>query len=221
MTTFETYLPIFRGFYGSYYDPSENGYIENEVEYINEKRGELGLPPIGENDLDVDWQKFFNDVAKIITQQVADILTEFLGFKITIEYEQLISPKEYNFYNDSIDCKISFCPFSLWRVISKYKKELGMAINERYSSRDGFISYYYNSFGLWRQDYNNDELNLNHAVGAVLDMLACIIIPRDVMLNAEYTDDYILEILNIDKLLPREENPNEINRRTEIGEQTT
>lgn len=221
MTTVQTYLPLFTGLYDSVYCPS-NFYDEEIVEEINIKRAKQNLPPIRSWDIVYNWKQFHEEIAIKITENVAQLLTQFFGFEVQIEYEELKSPKEYNFENDSINCTIIFNPFSLWRLISKYKKEIDEALANEYTSVDGFSSWYGNSFILWREDYNKNSLNLAHAVGSIMDILAHIIIPKDIRDEVEIVEYDMPEILNMDILVPiTEGKANETDRRAEVGKQTT
>ena len=71
-----------------------------------------------------------------------------LKFELTLEFEELVSPKEYNFTTDRIFAKISNA--SAQMIFDQADKvKLNAHIRKRHSSRDGFYSFYANSLEAW------------------------------------------------------------------------
>ena len=85
----ETYLPIFKGFYGSIFEPDET----NEIDYINELRAEKELREIDYDDCKFNYSEYYKDVSKCLVDEIADELSEFVE---SIEFQQLKSPQFYN-----------------------------------------------------------------------------------------------------------------------------
>ena len=128
----KTYLPIFTGFYGSIYEPNE----ENEIDYINELREEKNLDKIDYDDCDFNYSDYFLEVAKGLVNEVENQMKEFVN---SIEFEELKSPKFYNYSNDSINVKINPNKKSIINYIRRYKDEWKKYLLENYKSCDGFI----------------------------------------------------------------------------------
>ena len=55
-----TYLPVFKGFYGNIYEPDET----NEIDYINELRNDKKLEPINYDDCEFDYDKYYLDISR-------------------------------------------------------------------------------------------------------------------------------------------------------------
>jgi hypothetical protein len=132
----ETYLPIFLGFYGSRFeDPNFDG----EAEHYN-------LPA------NFDFYKHFNSrayeqaLSKIFCDKVADAMSDFID---KVEFQELWSPKEYNFKNDSINCAITPNVRAISDYILQRREALSKYLEENLKSRSGFISFYNYSPDFW------------------------------------------------------------------------
>ncbi len=55
MKTYKTYLPIFKGYYGSIFKPNE----DSEIDYINELRTENNKPKINYDEIEFDYNKYY------------------------------------------------------------------------------------------------------------------------------------------------------------------
>ena len=159
MREIETYLPVFTGFYGTLF----GDIIEREEDNILED----------ENlDLDIvkfEYKKFMEDVSKECVGVFEEAFNRDLGTNIDISFENLISPREYNFTNDLIDVtfKVSDEDFEKIKVaIIENKDEISEMIEERFSSRDGFVSLTSTDFDEWIEDMEHYQ-----KFGALLEML--------------------------------------------------
>ena len=87
-------------------------------------------------------------------------------FKVSLSFESLRSPKEYNFTTDRIFAEIS--EDEVRRIFSEADKSLLTAITkEQFTSRSGFISFYSPDWRTW-----GDVLEWDHnQVGALLQAL--------------------------------------------------
>lgn len=164
-----TWLPGFNGFYGSWWD--DDGQKESEaIEHINEQREEKGLAPITYDDCIWDYEEYYKNLAVDITRTVGHYLT-VNGFIAGYEYEKLVSPREYNFANDSIHV-VMLLRSENEKVIRDYlrtnKEAFQKYIEGKYSSRSGFISHYSDDVDVW---LNDDYLTHMHKLGAVLDFI--------------------------------------------------
>lgn len=162
-----TWLPGFTGFYGSLWDEAGE---DQEIENINEVRKEKGLEPITWDDCEWDYQGFH----KTLSEDIAGVVSEYLkkvGFITGYEFEKLSSPREYNFVNDSIHVTYMLSE-SNEKAITDYlhtnKNAFEKYLDDRYTSRSGFISSYSNSVGVWLGD---EYLTHEHKLGAVLNFI--------------------------------------------------
>lgn len=151
----------FAGFYDSLWshmlDDQANQFCEYEAEYREE---ENGIPP--ELRLDAnEFAEILNDVTNYKAQQehlarhYVDAFNEWakdqIGFDPKLSFEEMTSPRYYNFETDRIFCTISQkVARGLFAISKKEKHErLAAAIKERHTSYDGFISFYSNDLASW------------------------------------------------------------------------
>ena len=94
MNTIKTHLPIYSGNYGTIWEDAPNE--EYEVEYINELREEKNLKPIEFDDVEFDYETFYNELSELISDEVEFVLKDYVH---SIEYLKLNSPRYYNYSN--------------------------------------------------------------------------------------------------------------------------
>ncbi len=165
-----TYLPLFTGFYNTIWEMDDSYLIE-----------ELNVDM--EN---IDYTKYREDVSK----ELCRVLPEHCDLIESVLYEALVSPRFYNFGNDSINCEVSL---SSKEAVDEYLADNADAFSEylkdRYTSRDGFASSYSNDPKDWT-DWKDDQ----HKFGAVLDFWFLneevdeYEVYQDVVSNLEETD---------------------------------
>lgn len=174
MKTIKSYLPIFQGFYGSLFDSdqAEEMVLENEDLQFDE--------------VEFDFKEYRNRVAEKCVSSVWNFLKND-GFEIDIEFEEVYSPKFYNFTNDVINCtyKISdrdfnsliyYCEFNL----SEFKTFL----EDNYSSYSGFISFFATEPKKWFNEYlKEDSDKFERAFAGILEFY---------LENEDYTVDDML-----------------------------
>lgn len=144
MKKYEVLLNCFSGFYESIH----SGVFDQEEEMIIED-----FPGKTWNDF-----RFKQNEISYCKNYVSAIASE-IGLKL--EFMELTSPREYNFTTDKI---------SVW-ITSKDLKKISSALNSdalknlikrRFTSRDGFISWYSNDIEEWKEkkvtDWNCVEL---------------------------------------------------------------
>ena len=95
----ETWLPVFPGFYGTWYEPDET----NEIEYINQERQENGLTELPYDMIEFDYEEYENNVSQSACEVIESKLSKYIT---KIVFQNLSSPREYNFTNDSINCEV-------------------------------------------------------------------------------------------------------------------
>lgn len=142
-----TVIP-FAGFYESIFSElaeSSLFYITDSADNLNmEERDELaGLV------YDVqDFSALRDDIAKAYAESFSEWFKEETGFDLGLQFESMTSPREYNFTTDRIFCFIAPAVVdSLYRATDK--KILADIVKERFTSRDGFNSFYPNDLNQW------------------------------------------------------------------------
>lgn len=152
----KTFLPIFTGFYGSHWDEP---CFDGEEDYFE-------LPSDKDFWEFVDWDKYHEHIAREMCDEVQNLLSDFVS---EITFEGIVSPKYYNFGNDSINCEIEADRFKIQEYLYENKNKFDAYIKDNYTSRDGFMSSYSNDSNEWMTEWHTSE----HMFGAVLQFI-CI-----------------------------------------------
>ena len=171
MNKIGTWLPVFSGFYGTFWDQD---YIEPETLVIDSSAVHQDyMEWIVENVYDhIDYDQYRYDVVETCINFINGELPEGMSF----EFERIVSPKEYNFTNDSVNVLLTYTPKS-WDIISKYikdnKSDFETYIKDRYTSRPGFWSNYTNDVNEWLDIVDDLKKPVDymheHQLGAILD----------------------------------------------------
>ena len=164
MKTFETFLPIFPGFYNTYLEEFQ----ERQIELATDEEGEYTEETFFEENW--DWKKFNLEIAKDFTKKVEEHLQrEDPSLEVEIKFQKLNSPKYYNYHNDSIDISLELNLSKLIDLIGYNYEDLQLIIKNEYTSCSGFISSYSNNISDWIIDIINYEDN--HKISAIIEML--------------------------------------------------
>jgi uncharacterized protein YqeY len=150
-----SYLPIFSGFYNTIFEPQEDSVIEHPYKY---------------DDYDFDYKEYQQDMSKECVGIVEGWLKDF---DIKVKFEELISPREYNYGNDSINVEYTLGKDSMKKILDyleENKEAFAEYIKKRYTSRSGFISSYSSDSNEWITDLK-DESSLHHKLGSVLEFI--------------------------------------------------
>src|ERR1035437_692110 len=154
-----SFLPVFNGFYSTVFEPNEASEIEAPYTY---------------DDYEFDYEGYHNEVSKNCVKVIADKLIEF-GIKgISIKFELLSKPKEYNFANDSIWVKYRLTNEGLANVnkfLKNNKQAFADYIKQRYTSYDGFRSFWSNNSEVWFGEYLTNKKDLEHCFGAIMEFI--------------------------------------------------
>lgn len=159
---YETFCPLFPGFYGTQFEYDNE---EMDIENYNE-----------ENKTDLNWDDFnwdYADYHKRVSKEFVNKVERELKYylpTIKLEFQELSSPKEYNFYNDSIWVKCRVSLNKLLKLIEDKKVQAESYFAHKYTSCSGFISFHSNDV----EDWLNKEYILKepeHRIGALLDCL--------------------------------------------------
>ena len=183
----KTWLPIFSGFYNTIWD--NDGSIENEIYSINQDRKQ---GKIDYDNLKIDHKQYTEDISREVCNQIENVLHDYIE---KIEFENLQSPKQYNYINDSIDCTITPKIENIQKFIYENKGKFSLYLKNKYTSCDGFISHYNNDFLSWENDTNNfTTFENSHFLGSILQFIAEILNIQeiDIYYNMEiYISSYI------------------------------
>ena len=169
MNKLESTIP-FDGFYESFISDDIEHQIGQQIEWDSD------LYDLNEDEQQILWNSylsvnrlyFYNQIAKDYTNFYIDNLNAKLnyaypdhGFTLKATYKCFESPKEYNFTTDRIFIEIeeNHAIDFIKYLIKNYKKELENKIEERFTSRSGFSSFYKNSLDLWPKDYSEWDHN--------------------------------------------------------------
>lgn len=155
-----TELP-FPGFYGSSYSAALDSEAEHYVEHIAEcQQAEDGIPKelrLTEDEyadilLDVtDYSVAELTIAKAYVETFDSVASERLGFKLGLGFEEMTSPREYNFTTDRVFASISYGRALRLAALSRRDghSRLRAEIGNRFTSYDGFSSSYSNELAVW------------------------------------------------------------------------
>ena len=164
MNKLESTIP-FDGFYESFISADIEYQMGQQIEWdcdiydLNESEEEI----LYNNYLSVNTSYFYNQIAEDYTNLYIDALNERLkGFSLKANYKCFESPREYNFKTDRIFIEIeeNHAVDFIKYLVKNYKKELEKKIQNRFTSRDGFNSFYKNSIDLWTKDFKEWDCNM-------------------------------------------------------------
>jgi hypothetical protein len=184
-----TWMPMFPGFYGTFYD--DEHYIDwnYELEYFEGEDFRYNDDRIFENvtydDVDFDYDRYKTD----IVASFSDSLVQYLSEHKIVSYIgslEIVSPRYYNFSNDSVNCDIYLNEENIVNIhnyIYASKEEFSQFVKDNYTSCDGFISSYSNSFEDWERytdgfKFNNDG-DYSHYLGKVLEFITKSLLEED------------------------------------------
>lgn len=138
----------FAGFYESIFSElaeSSLFFITDSADNLNmEEREELASLVYDVQ----DFSALHHDIAKAYAESFSEWFKEETGFDLGLQFESMTSPREYNFTTDRIFCFIApDVVDSLYRATDK--KVLSDIVKERFTSHDGFASFYSNDLNQW------------------------------------------------------------------------
>ena len=173
--TESTWLPVFPGFYNTVFDAEED-YVRYETEMALDEKREYYSAVFSEGVTEEFFDEYFWEcltdreyAMEAVCESICEALktVDPIGVIKAVEYERLSSPKFYNFSNDSINCKITFDQQVLQKYVDDNIEAFTEFIEERYTSRSGFVSSHSNNVEDWR---DMSELG-EHSTGSVLEFV--------------------------------------------------
>lgn len=158
----ETFCPLFPGFYNTIFEPCE----ENEIYSHNQEHG----TDLSYDDFEWDYEDYQDRVASAFVESFEREFKDIMP-GIDIKFQKVVSPKEYNFRNDSINIEVNMNFADFMAVVNENKENIADYIRQNYTSRDGFISWHSNDVEDWCNPEYIQE-NLEHRIGALMEALA-------------------------------------------------
>lgn len=155
MKTIKSYLPFFTGFYDTLF---ECDCEEQEVENYNQEND----TNLEYDDFEFDYDGYRNRVAEACINSVWDYL-KLDGFDIDIIFERVSSPRFYNYENDEIQCTYKVTDEDFKKLVEYCKTNLSefkTFLEDVYSSRPGFSSFFDTDAETWFNEYLNDDNEL-------------------------------------------------------------
>lgn len=185
MKKIESYLPLFNGFYNSLFEYKMEEY---DIQSFNDEYG-----------TSLDYEGFewnHTERNERISKQICSIVQSLLSdenINTSINFQNLVSPKYYNFTNDSINCEYVISQKQYYLVIDYLKSnwtEFDNWIKDRYTSSSGFISSHSNNAEVWINNMKS-ESHLEHNFGAVLEFILQNEGYETMSIYEQIMDDYI------------------------------
>jgi len=116
----------------------------------------------------LDWSVAMHEYAR----EYAEYFAIWLGgeYGIKLKYESMSSPREYNFTTDRIFCEIS--QRDVRKLLKAVKREnLVAAAKQRFTSYDGFLSFYSADVDSWGNVVNWDHNQIGTLIVAAVAQL--------------------------------------------------
>ena len=168
----DTWLPVFSGFYGTCWELYERIDWDSEVEYQQEQYPGLKLGP---EDFELDYEMYEDAVGQAVTDFIGEELKSHIPSIKKINFQQVVSPREYNFSNDvvNISVEIDIKEFSKWfnNYLKDHTEQFTTHLIDHYESRSGFIPFYPHTVEEWKEETKNWTSLENHYLGALLQFV--------------------------------------------------
>jgi hypothetical protein len=169
----------FDGFYGSLWSGELDSVGERTCEYETERQASAEYYPetyvepalrLTENEFAeilmrvTSYGAAHDYIARSYCETFSALASETLETPLRLKFEEMTSPREYNFTTDRIFAEISLrAVHDLWRISATDKHEtLRRYIGRRFTSYDGFLSHYSNDWTDWKakplRDWDHNEI---------------------------------------------------------------
>lgn len=156
----ETFLPVFDGFYYSIWSDLIDDGVDFELEVFNDN--------IDDCDVEIDFEGLAKSIYYKIMEYIDDV---FPGLVLHSEFQRLVMPKYYNYSSDNVYIEVELDKDKFMNLILDNEDLLRELIKDNYTSHSGFISSYPNDLDDWIEEVKNNGADLDHMVGALLDMI--------------------------------------------------
>ncbi len=158
----------FQGFYESLWssgiDQEQDSFVENYLEDNPSAESSNIHDGIWRH---ANYKKAYLEVTKAYTQAFQNWINAECQTDITFNFDELTSPKEYNFTTDRIFCNIS--EVDVLKLVGLVTwAEIADVAKETFTSRDGFISFYSPDIDTWGDVSTWDHNQLGCLLAAVV-----------------------------------------------------
>jgi len=152
----------FQGFYNSLYSYAIDSEIENSIDYYYKEYEltEAQRDTLANGYLEKNISEFYYNVSKDYAEAFIYEIERDTGLSLNARFESMESPREYNFQTDRLFIELpeaSAVAFINY-ILANHKEQLENLIEQRFTSRSGFISHYDNTLEAWGDpsewDYN-------------------------------------------------------------------
>jgi len=135
----------FCGFYYSTISEAVDSEIERDLEARSEEDEDFDTDEWEDN---INYSALYKRLAKDYLEEFNKLINESFPVGIKLEWESMTSPKEYNFSTDRIFAYIDMADICKLALLTS-KEKLAESIQQRFTDRPGFISYYSNDIDDW------------------------------------------------------------------------
>lgn len=164
--------------FGGFFESKWSALVDDEVEqyaehYAGDDQKEADIPEalrLSESEVSecvfwtCNYSAGYAAVARDYPEAFNAQALNVLGFDLKLTFEELTSPREYNFETDRIFCRIQVSIVRRLFALSRKDKHarLSATIAARFTSRSGFTSFYDNTLQPWLEkpllDWDANEL---------------------------------------------------------------
>lgn len=166
---------MFPGFYESALSQALDYEEERWLEYQEEEEEEGEFHGV-ENLADAvfwvaDYSGAYTEIARDWVRAFRDKVRESIP-KFNCRWESMASPREYNFTTDRVFVYLPRALVTRWHAAMKGNEKFADLVRARFSSRDGFISFYPSTLATW---YEKDLNEWDHnQIGTLLDAVLIV-----------------------------------------------
>lgn len=167
MTIYKEIQIPFSGFYESTHNMFFDDYFECECEYLRDECGasDDDIEALSDAYYSLDWHAIHLKYAQEYAAALFDALQGESGRAIAWRFKALESPRFYNFTTDRIFCEINLDGVRMMfnHVMAMARDRFTELCKERFTSRDGFSSFYdpdWQSWGLVTSDWDHNQLGV-------------------------------------------------------------
>ena len=136
----------FNGFYDSIHSDNIDHAIES---YYADDNGLFNYDSIADN---IDYKTIFKDYIEVFTDEFKSWIQDNYNLDIEFKDLTLVSPQYYNYSTDVINCNVSEKDNALLMTTFKRDKDFISYLEDRTTSRSGFMSHYTFSEALSNKD---------------------------------------------------------------------
>lgn len=150
----EVQIP-FAGFYETYHDMKVDEAVESGFNWDPETSEDKELPDAFW-DADINWSAIHNEYCKQYVAAFAE------AFELDLEFVEMTSPREYNFTTDRIFATIPEEQMNKIKDKVLGSEEGRKYVSDRFTSRDGFSSFYSNDLDdeEWKGELDYNQLGV-------------------------------------------------------------